>query len=34
MDGFDFLIMLGALAAAVALAMIDMPARDCSREPD
>lgn len=34
MDGFDFLIILGALAAVAAISIIATPARDCSHEPD
>jgi hypothetical protein len=34
MDGFDFLIILGALAAAAAILMIVTPVRDCSHEAD
>jgi hypothetical protein len=34
MDGFTFLIMLGALAAVVAISLIAAPAHECSHEPD
>lgn len=34
MDGFSFLILLGALAAVVAISIFVAPTREFPREPD